>query len=186
MRFLFLALLSLGLIGASPAWAADVYEQVYLSEPEAIRTVLGPDVTVERQTVTPTAAQRTMIERHLGRRLPEAAPTFLVARKGKQVTGYGLILDEIGKHDPITFIVAIAPDLQVKDVAVMVFRERRGDGVRRRRFLAQFPGKKLGDPLLLSQDIIPISGSTMSSVAVSAGVKRALALTAVLMLGRTL
>jgi hypothetical protein len=186
VRYLLPALLILLLFGATPALAADTYEQVYLSEPEAVRTIFGGDLTVEHKTVTPTAAQRTMIERHLGRRIPDKDVTFLIGRKGKQIEAYGLILDEIGKHDPITFIVGITPDLKVKDVAVMVFRERRGDGVRRRRFLAQFPGKRLGDPLMLSQDIIPISGSTMSSVAVSAGVKRALALTAVLMLGRTL
>lgn len=185
MRNLLPALLVLLLVGTTPAVAADVYEQVYLSEPEAVRTIFG-QAPVDRQTVTPTAAQRTMIERYLGRRLPDKDVTFLVARKGRQVDAYGLILDEIGKHDPITFIVGITPDLHVKDVAVMVFRERRGDGVRRRRFLAQFPGKRLGDPLMLSQDVMPISGSTMSSVAVSSGVKRALALTAVLMLGRTL
>jgi hypothetical protein len=186
MRTRLPALLTILLLGTMPAFAADTYEQVYLSEPEAVRTIFGGDLKVDKQTVTPTAAQRTMMERYLGRRLPDKDVTFLVGRRGHAVECYGLILDEIGKHDPITFIVGVQPDLRVKDVAVMVFRERRGDGVKRRRFLAQFPGKRQGDPMMLSQDIMPISGSTMSSVAVSAGVKRALALTAVLMLGRTL
>jgi hypothetical protein len=168
-----------------PARAEEGYVQVYLGEAEAIKVVFA-DMAVQRQKVTPTAAQRTMIERHLGRRLPERDVTFLVGRKGGHVDGYGLILEEVGKHDPITFIVGISPDLRVKDVAVMVFRERRGDGIKRRRFLQQFPGKGPADKLMLTHDIIPITGSTMSSVAVTAGVKRALALTSVLMLGRAL
>ncbi|MBC7541144.1 MAG: FMN-binding protein [Candidatus Sericytochromatia bacterium] len=186
MHWLGRLLLAAILLIPVPALADDVYTQVYLSEPDAIKVIFPGETTVERRTVVPTAAQRTQIERHLGRRLPEGGVPFLIGRKGGKIDAYGLILDEIGKHDPITFIACITPDLRVRDLAVMVFRERRGDGVRRRRFLAQFPGKNLDDKLMLAQDIIPIAGSTMSSVAITAGVRRALAETGVLMLGKSL
>ena len=53
------------------------------------------DLTVERRTVTPTAAQKTQIERALGRHLPERDATFLIGRRAGHIEGYGLILDEI-------------------------------------------------------------------------------------------
>lgn len=168
------------------AWAEAAYVQVYLSEADALKQVFPAGVTVTRREIKPTAAQRTSLERHLGRRLTEPSYTFFVGQKGKQLDAYAMVLDEIGKHDPITFIVGINPDLSVREVAVMVFRERRGDGVRRRRFLTQFPGKTEADQLMLNRDIMPLTGSTLSSVAVAAGVKRALAMTKVLVLGRPL
>jgi hypothetical protein len=59
-----------------------------------------------------------------------------------------MIVEEIGKHQPITFMVGVQPDGKVADVAVMVYRESYGGQVRYARFLAQFTGKTLRHPML--------------------------------------
>ena len=58
----------------------------------------------------------------------------------------------------------------------MVYREAYGGEVRDRRFLQQYKGKQLKDPLLPYRDIQNISGATLSVEAIGRGSKKALAL----------
>ena len=88
---------------------------------------------------------------------------------------YYVITDEIGKYRQITFMVGVTPDLRVRDVAVMVYRESRGGEVRRKRFLSQYRGKTAGSAIDVGRDIINISGATISVRSLNAGVKRVLA-----------
>ena len=89
------------------------------------------------------------------------------------------MLEEKGRFKPITFLVHIGPGRQVQLVLVMVYRESRGDGVRRQRFLKQFQGREADDPLRLNRDVVGVTGATLSSRALAAGVRKALVLTAV-------
>jgi Na+-translocating ferredoxin:NAD+ oxidoreductase RnfG subunit len=82
-------------------------------------------------------------------------------------------MDEQGKYYPITFIVGLRPDGRVREVAIMVYRERRGDAVQRRRFLDQFIDKGAADALMVNRDIVHLTGATVSSWSVAAGVKKA-------------
>ncbi len=83
--------------------------------------------------------------------------------------------EEVGKYRPITFMVGVTPDFVVRDVAVLIYRESRGGDVKRRRFLDQYRGKSLRDPIDVHRDIINISGATISVRSLNAGVKRVLA-----------
>jgi len=155
-------------------WTDEVLAKVYLTREEATRLAFGPSATVleERRALTPHV--RATIERRLGRPVPEEAFTFYVGRSADGVQGYGVVLEEMGKHEPITFFVAITPDGHVKDVLVLEYRESRGGEVRQKGFLKQYVGKTSQDPMELDQDITPITGATISARAVSDGVKKAL------------
>jgi hypothetical protein len=83
----------------------------------------------------------------------------------------------MGQHLPITFGVKISPTGQVERVEVMVYRESFGGEVRDARFREQFVGKGERSPIRSGDDIIAISGATLSSKAVALGVRRAIALT---------
>jgi Na+-translocating ferredoxin:NAD+ oxidoreductase RnfG subunit len=87
-----------------------------------------------------------------------------------------VIAEEQGRFKPITFIVKVRPDLRVESVLVMVYRESRGDGVKRQRFLKQFRAKDGSDHLQLNRDLVAVSGATMSSRALAMGVKKILAI----------
>jgi len=90
------------------------------------------------------------------------------------VTGHAALIDEIGKHMPITFVVALAPDGSIRDMDVAVYRERIGGAVRNRSFLDQFKGKRRGDGLKIGKDIDGISGATLSAMAAERAARRAL------------
>src|SRR6266851_5308379 len=86
-----------------------------------------------------------------------------------------VVVEEIGKHRPITLVVGVDGDGKVTGIAVMAYREAYGGEIRSRRFLQQYRGKRESDPLLPSQDIQNITGATLSARAVGRAVKKAIA-----------
>jgi hypothetical protein len=86
-----------------------------------------------------------------------------------------LIIDQVaGKHDFITYAVAINPDGKVKGIEIMDYRETFGYQVREADWRKQFVGKSSADPVKVNSDIRNISGATISSVHVANGVRRVL------------
>lgn len=83
-------------------------------------------------------------------------------------------LDELGKHYPITLMVKVVEPGKIDGALVRVYREHVGEGVRKNRFLTQFKGKTLSDPIRVDGDIDGITGATISSWSVATAVKKAL------------
>ncbi len=153
-----------------------VSAETLLTEPQALKIVFPKSQPVETQTRTLTSDQRTALEKETGLRFPEGEYRCFVGHGKQGIDGYAVIMNEIGKHEFITFIVGVSPKAEVTDVAVMEYRETRGWEVKEQRFLRQFHGKKLSDPIAVDRDIINYTGATLSSHAIARGVKRALAL----------
>jgi Na+-translocating ferredoxin:NAD+ oxidoreductase RnfG subunit len=73
-------------------------------------------------------------------------------------------------------MIHITPQLRVGNLVVMIYRERIGRNIRKRRFITQFIGKTKEDPLMINQDIDGITGATISSWSVATASKKALLL----------
>ncbi|MFQ5951951.1 MAG: FMN-binding protein [Candidatus Omnitrophota bacterium] len=93
---------------------------------------------------------------------------------GQEEGAYRVVLDETGKHGPITFAVIIGKDGKIEDMSILKSNEVRGSKIGRKRFLKQFVGKSLKDPLRLRKDIDAITGATISSKAAVKAAKNAL------------
>ena len=160
---------------------AAAAQEVLLTRDQALREIFPEVVRVETERRPLSDASRSALERSLGRHIAEreVEVTLVFAGDGS-LRGYAVVAEEIGKYRPITFMVGITPDATVRDVAVMAYRESRGGDVRRRRFLAQYRGKRPADPIDSNRDIINISGATISVRSMNAGVKRVLAEVAIL------
>lgn len=91
-----------------------------------------------------------------------------------EIIGWAVILDEMGKVKPITFMVGIGKEGEVLEVRVLEYRELRGRQIERRSFLRQFKGKTVKSPLRIGHDIDAVTGATISSEAVAAAVKKSL------------
>ncbi|NBV82565.1 FMN-binding protein, partial [bacterium] len=92
----------------------------------------------------------------------------------KKWVGNAIVLDEIGKHKPITFCVILTPDDEVKSVTVLTYREPVGSDIRKHRFMKQFANRRISDIPTIDDDIAPITGATLSSWAAVTAVKKAL------------
>ena len=86
-----------------------------------------------------------------------------------------VIIDQVlGKHEFITYAVAISGDGKVQGVEIMDYRETYGYQVREKVWRENFVGKGIQDPVKIDKDIPNISGATLSSVHVTNGVYRIL------------
>ncbi len=152
-------------------------EGVFLRADEAPRQLFpdASDVLERRVTASPELQWR--IRALLGR-----APSFwegtyqiftVTRAEGRQ--GYVVVVEEIGKHRPITYAVGVNADASVQDVAVLAYREAYGGEVRERRFLKQYARKTLTDPMLPYRDIRNIAGATLSVQATGRAIKKAIA-----------
>lgn len=165
-------------VAADPESSPDGPEhvKVYYTPAKALERAFGGADRQWQEEWAPTAQERSALEAGLGWQVPEASFTFHRAASGGRDLGWALVLEEKGRFKPITFLVHVGPDRRVQEVLVMVYRESRGDAVRRGRFLGQFEGKQAGDPLRLNRDVVGVSGATLSSRALAAGVRKALLL----------
>lgn len=137
-------------------------------------------VTFQRFDLTPE--QLTRLASQLGYALRKPNYTIYIAKTGEQIDGYAIIDEEKGQHLPITFAVQFSPQGAVVRQEVMVYRERYGDEIRDARFRGQFVGKNIKSPLREGEEVIAVSGATVSSRAMVVGVRRALVLLDELML----
>jgi hypothetical protein len=167
------------LLAAGAAWSQ---EGVFLSEGDAPKAVFRDADAVARDEVAVTPERRARITAELGT-LPstweERWVVFRVSHAGTPL-GRAFVVEEIGKHRPITFVVGLRPDRTVEDVAVMAYREAYGGEIATRRFLRQYAGKAPGADLRTPQNITNVAGATLSVEAASRAVKKAQAIAAML------
>jgi Na+-translocating ferredoxin:NAD+ oxidoreductase RnfG subunit len=163
--------------------SARAQEGVFLQD-EEVPTAVFPDADrVARLDVESTPALRE----RMGTRL-NGSPTSIweeryavyAVSRGAAPLGRAVVVEEIGKHRPITFVVGLRPDGSVADVAVIAYREPYGGEVKSTRFLRQYRGKAPADPMRNGQEIKNIAGATLSVDAASRAVRKAQALVAAL------
>jgi hypothetical protein len=167
---------------------ATAQEGIFLKEQEAPKAVFPEGTSFDRRIIRSTEELKEKIRQRLGKTKTsvwEDSYVTFIAKKGDAILGYAVIVEEIGKHRPITFVVGVGADRKIKDAALMIYREAYGGEIRDRRFLQQYKGKQLQDPLLPFRDIQNVSGATMSVEAIGRGSKKALALVEVIYLEAT-
>ena len=86
----------------------------------------------------------------------------------------------IGKHELITYALGVDGHGTIIDVEILDYRESYGGEIRNTNWRRQFVHKTAGDPLQLDRDIRNISGATLSSRHVTDGIRRLLAIHALL------
>jgi hypothetical protein len=146
------------------------FAETYLSIEEA-RASLFPGESLEASTVVLTPEQVKAIQKAAGVRVRDKTLTLW-----RSLSGGILILDRVlGKHEYITWALALNEDGSVKGLEILEYRETYGYQVREEKWRAQFRGKRHGAPLKLDQDIHNITGATLSCSHVTDGVRRLLA-----------
>jgi transcriptional regulator of nitric oxide reductase len=162
---------------------ARAQEGSFLTEATAPAAVFPTAERFERRSVAMTSGLRARVQTRLGSVTPsiwEERYVVFTAYRGERMIGRALIVEEIGKHRPITFVVGVRPDGRIEDVAVMAYREAYGGEIRSRRFLAQYEGRNATDDLRPYHGIKNVAGATLSVEAASRAVRKAQAVDAAL------
>ena len=91
--------------------------------------------------------------------------------------GSWLLIDEVvGKHEMILYAVGINNKGKIQGVEILEYNESYGEQIREKKWLQQFEGKHVSEPVRFSQEIKNITGATLSSKHVTNGVQRLLVL----------
>jgi len=157
--------------------------------PAAVLTRAAPAVATTYLTVE--QAQQAMFP---GRKLTKAFLTLSDAQareiekrtdtsvrvrevKAWRAEGGGtFFVDEVvGKHEFITYALALDANGSVRQIEILDYRESYGYQIRNVEWRGQFTGKTPRDPVRLTVDIRNISGATLSCKNVTNGVRRLLA-----------
>jgi len=150
--------------------AAPAYAATYFTVPQA-QTQLFPGQSLTPVAVALTAEQIKVIEKAGGTKVRDKEPKVWRASGG----GWFYLDQVIGKHEFITYALALGADGAVSGLEILDYRETYGSEVRNPKWRAQFVGKRAGAPLKLDVDIVNLSGATLSSRNVATGVRRLLA-----------
>ena len=155
--------------------------QVYLTKKQAFEIAFPGADEIKKERLWLTKEEIRAIEEIYMYKIYETRFTFYTGIKNGKSMGSMLIDNIIGKSFPITFMTVLNTDGTVRDVEIMVYREPQGWEVRYKSFRSQFYGKDTSSD---SNEILSISGATLSVRAIKSGVYKAMAAYKVLYLDK--
>ena len=166
---------SVALLSEGSAFATQ-----YLSAEEAQRVMYSEATQFKPVPLSLNTEQMRQVEALSS--LPARSVQWRVisAWQGDKLLGYIVQDDVIGKYELISYAVAVLPDATVKQIEIMAYRESHGFEIRNAAWRKQFVGKTLAQPIKTGDDIALISGATLSCSHVTDGVRRIVAVLAVL------
>ena len=154
------------------AMAAPAYAVQYQTLEQAQKAQFPEATQFVRADVLMTNEARQQIEKISGVRVRNTLQQVWRAEAGSKMLGWFVLDEVIGKHEFITYVVALLPEGAVKGIDILEYRETHGSEIKNEKWRAQFVGKKQGDEFRLDEDIKNISGATLSCKNISNGVKR--------------
>lgn len=153
---------------------------VFHARDEAIKLAFPDADHVEARDFFLTANQRSAIEERAKAKLDSDLLTVYVGHRGDSISGYALLDTHVVRTLPETFMIVLSPEGRIAATHVLAFYEPT-EYMPDERWLQQFKDKRGDDDLRIGRGIAAITGSTLTSHAVTAAVRRALAIYTVLL-----
>ena len=87
---------------------------------------------------------------------------FFEIKNNENVLGYAYVSKAPSKTDEFDYLILLSKEFIVEKAKVLVYREDYGGEIGSKRWLRQFVGKTPEDKLKYQQNIVAISGATIS------------------------
>ncbi|MBI1803957.1 MAG: FMN-binding protein [Ignavibacteriae bacterium] len=164
----------------SLGWAVTLSSSVVaqhaidLKAKESLLKIFGDSASIAKTIVRLSAEERKQIADSIKSSFLSDSLVLYECRIGQKTMGFGIVDNIKGKTQLITYLVALTPDGVLKDVDVLVYRESIGGEIQYESFRKQFRGRTSRDKLQAGRDIKNISGATISSHAITDGVRKLL------------
>jgi hypothetical protein len=158
--------------------ALSARAEVLLSQEEALAKAF-PGAAVERRTLFLDQDQVEQVRKLAGTEPPSRVVTCYRGLRDGRTVGTAYFETHRVRTLPEVLMVLVDGEGRVKTVEVLSFQEPR-DYLPRERWFEQFRGRPLDEGLSLKRGIRGITGATLSGRAVTASVRRILALHQVL------
>jgi hypothetical protein len=152
--------------------AGPASARVLMSQKDALALAFPGDAKVERKTAFLTDEQLAAAEKAAGTKIDSKVWTYYVGSSTAAGTAY------FESHRVRTmneaFMVVVNPDATVRFVEILTFAEP-DEYLAPKKWLGQFSGRPLDDDLMLRRGLRNITGASLTSDAVTRGVRRVLA-----------
>lgn len=160
-----------------------VEAKVYHARDEALKLAFPDAERVEPRDVVLTDEQHDRIENLARAPLDTNLVTIYVGWRDGVPAAYAIFDTHTVRTFPETFLVVISPEGAVQAAHVLAFHEPE-EYLPTARWLGTFKDKKLDDDLQVGQGVAAITGSTLSTRAITSGIRRGLAIWAVVVGGK--
>lgn len=162
--------------------AAPAAAEVLATKDEALSRAFPEADAVDRDTLYLSEEQRARIAERAGAEVDSRLFTVYRAVTDGDPVGYAFIDTRTVRSKPATFLVVLSPEGRVRQVRVLAWEEppeyQPGE-----RWLGQFEGGELSGDLRLGEAVQAMGGASLSSRTLTDGVRRALAVHAVMLAG---
>ena len=148
--------------------------EVFYAQDEAMKIAFPDADEVKTKTLFIQGSNVEHIEKLSRAKVDSGLFTFFVGYKNGVPTGYAAIGSNIVRTYPQTYMVVLNPDGSVKTTLILAFHEPL-DYLPTDKWLEQFKEKDIKESIRPGDDIAGILGSSLSVNAVSAGVRKVLA-----------
>ena len=152
---------------------------VFASREETLRRLFPPPSAVERKTCFLTARQLEEASRQAQAKIDSSLVVAYVGTRGSQSLGTAYFDTHLVRTMPETICVVVLPDGSVGSVEVLSFGEPE-DYLPRPAWLRLFEHRKLDAELSVGRGLANVTGATLTTRAISAAVRRVLAIHGVL------
>ncbi len=169
----------LAVAGIAAVLPATAPATVFHAKDEALALAFPGSDLVEDRTFILTNEQKATVERRAHAPLESQLWTVYVGWHGDELLGYAVIDTHTVRTLPETAMIVLSPAGEVRRVEILAFYEPP-EYLPSERWRHQFDGRHLDDDVKLGAGIQGITGATLSATALTAGVRRVLALYAVL------
>lgn len=173
---------SLVLLGLCLGIITEARAEVFLAQDEALAQAFPGAASVQRKTFVLDKQQHHRAELLAKAKIDSSLVTFYIGRENSGISGFAIIDTHTVRTHTETIMVVLTPAGEVRKTVVLAFHEP-SEYLASERWLKQFEGSRSPAAGQIGQDIAGIVGSTLTSQAIAAGVRRALALYAVLGIG---
>lgn len=159
---------------AAAILAGSAGSEVFHSRESALRLAFADADTVIKREVFLSGAEAEQVEKLARVRLPSRLVTIYVGESNGDALAYAFIETHTVRTLPETILIVIDPNGRVRAVHILAFHEPPEYGPAE-SWLEQFEGRPLTDDLSLRGDVAGIAGATLTATAITAAVRRTLA-----------
>lgn len=179
----FLVLASIAGSLAIAGLPAVAWAKVYHARDEALALAFPGVDRIETRDVVLTQEQHDRIQKLAKAPLDTSLVTVYVGWRAGAPTAYAIFDTAMVRTFPQTFMVVITPEGTVQATHILAFHEPE-EYLPTGRWLDTFKGSKLDDELQVGRSVAAITGSTLSTRAVTSGIRRALSIWSVVIGGK--
>ena len=164
----------LGLGAAAALLPGPAVSKVLITQKEALALAFPDGSNVERRTVFLTDAQAAAVEKDAGAPLDSKVWTYYVGISSRDVVATAYFESHKVRTMNETFMVVVGTESTVRFVEILSFAEP-DEYLASKKWLGQFSGRSLNEQLLVRRGLRNITGASITSEAVTRGVRRVLA-----------